>query len=146
MEPRDRIDKLIRRVWVFAIVANTVIVVAGSLWVQDVTSRIERGAATASKHLERAEFATCRRVQRIRMNANRNSAVLYQGIWTLTGSTGVPPSVKRQLRVLTDVPQYQGPTNCTQAVQHPETYRPPVSVSVSRLSLSKRRELLSYGR
>lgn len=146
MEPRDRIDTLIRRVWVFAIVANTVIVVAGGLWVQDVTSRIERGAADASRHLERAEFATCRRVQRIRMNANRNSAVLYQGIWTFTGSTGIPPSVQRQLRVLTAIPQYQGPTNCTQAVRRPEVYRPPASVSVSELTFAKRRELLSVGR
>lgn len=144
--PRDRIDKLIRRMWTAFIALAAVMALVGWLWVHDVTTRVQTSNREANQRIERAELAICKRVQRIRMNANRNSAVLYQGIWVFGNTSGVPSGVRRQLTVLVDVPQYQKPTDCAQAVAHPESYRPSPSLPVSSLSLARRRELLRVGR
>jgi hypothetical protein len=87
------------------------------------------GLVISSNARHRAELAQCGRVQVLRNEVNRNSAIEYLVLMTAAeGLKATNPTRARRYFALASATRYASATNCPQAVDHAGSYRAPAPV------------------
>lgn len=110
--------------------------VGATIWQRNVNHRVDRAVAqirATNDRLDRAEMRACERLQAQRERTNVSEARQFLLLHAVTLSPTASPQVKRRFGTLERTTVYDPPTDCGDAVLHPNTYRRPGSVSFSRL-------------
>lgn len=90
----------------------------------------------AAERLDRGEIVQCERVQTQRESTNVSEARQFLLLSAVAASPRASDMVKARYRVLANTTLYAPPTDCPEAVAHPETYRRPPSLPFYALPIS----------